>query len=116
MENSNNQERNPRLRSAKEWLSLIFVIVVGAVIITAISSLGAPKGSFVSGLVHAFVALVVIGVTMTLTIVGICRFGEKRGFGESTGLIATGWLVGLFITTPITLTLAFSMLRAIGIR
>jgi len=94
----------------KEWIAVTIVLVVGATLISGISSLGNGL-RFGPTLVYALVGLAAVSVAMAGTLVAYSELVRRGRIEESDGGAVVAWFFGMFVIAPIALIVAFRVLR-----
>jgi hypothetical protein len=94
----------------KDWRDLAVLLAVGGLIITAISSFGRSE-SFGLTFIYVISGVATCGAAVTATVVGFAMVGRRWSAGESIGFLAAGWIIGIFVTAPLLLSVVFRFLR-----
>ena len=80
--------------------------------IAAIAALG-PNGNFALTFIYVACTLGVCAAAIMATIRVLARLMCGPGAPEATGIVGVGILIGLFVVSPLALSGAFQLLRAV---
>jgi hypothetical protein len=94
----------------KEWFAAAIVLIVGAALMSGISSLGGGQ-RFGPAFVYALVGLATVALAMTGTIVAYFELGRRGKVEESDGRSVLVALFGMFVVVPIALLVVFKVLH-----
>ena len=93
----------------KDWLGIGVIALIGAAIMAALTS--SSRIGFGTSFLYVLVGLITITISMIGSIMLADRFARRRGGGD--GYVAAGWLLGLFVITPIALKFAYMLLETV---
>jgi hypothetical protein len=91
----------------KDLVGGTVLLAVGILIVALIGSIGS-RHAFSTTLMYSAAGIMTCAVSMTASIVGVAAAaGSIAGGGERLWPLAAGALFGIFVATPLALTLVF---------